>query len=266
MAGIQADITAAEDRAAALRQEMRDKLAGQTDLTEQTKHLAQPVSDKKADQAALSAEKDSVLRSVEDLRGLQADMVSDRAERDRRVQAYRQANEKALADMAGHQAALAEKNDRAAQLRMFGRGWYTLVHSVVEPGQSIGEQLAARGIRPQDLDYVLFSHLDPDHIAGISEVRGAKRLLVAEEEYFWSCRVNLRYYRADLTPQAVAAETAQACLDVLNRLQAAGCDALGLGRKAIWSAWSMSDWRDSDFPAQLQNLRCTVEVRSEPAA
>lgn len=76
---------------------------------------------------------------------------------------------------------------------MFGRGWYTLVHSVVAPGQSIGEQLAARGIRPRDLDYVLFSHLDPDHIAGISEVRGAKRLLVPEEEYFWSCRVNLRY-------------------------------------------------------------------------
>ena len=64
--------------------------------------------------------------------------------------------------------------DRAAQLRMFGRGWYTLVRSVVAPGQSIGEQLAARGIRPRDLDYVLFSHLDPDHIAGISEVRGAK--------------------------------------------------------------------------------------------
>ena len=40
---------------------------------------------------------------------------------------------------------------------------------------------------------MLFSHLDPDHVAGISEVRGAKRLLVAEEEYFWSCRVNLRY-------------------------------------------------------------------------
>ena len=83
--------------------------------------------------------------------------------------------------------------DCAAQLRMFGRGWYTLVHSVVAPGQSIGEQLAARGIRPRDLDYVLFSHLDPDHIAGISEVRGAKRLLVPEEEYFWSCRINLRY-------------------------------------------------------------------------
>lgn len=99
------------------RQEMRDKLAGQTDLTEQTNQLAQAVSDRKADQAALSAEKDSVLRSVEDLRGLQADMVSDRAERDRRVQEYRQANEKALADMAGHQAALEEKNARVIQLR-----------------------------------------------------------------------------------------------------------------------------------------------------
>ena len=42
--------------------------------------------------------------------------------------------------------------DRAAQLRMGGRGWYTRVHSVGEPGQSIGEQRAARGIRPQDLD------------------------------------------------------------------------------------------------------------------
>ena len=80
------------------------------------------------------------------------------------------------------------------------------------------------------------------------------------------CRVNLRYDRADLTPQAVSAETAQACLDVLKRLQAAGCDALGLGRKAIWLFGSMADWRDSDFPARLQNLRWTVKVRSEPAA
>ena len=85
-------------------------------------------------------------------------------------------------------------------------------------------------------------------------------------QLFGNARIGLRYDRADLTPQAVSAETAQACLDVLNRLQAAGCDALGLGRKAIWSAWSMSDWRDSDFPARLQNLRWTVEVRSEPAA
>lgn len=102
----------------------------------------------------------------------------------------------------------------------------------------------------------------PEHAIHLTEASTSIRLT----ENTAACRVNLRYDRADLTPQAVSAETAQACLDVLNRLQAAGCDALGLGRKAIWSAWSMSDWRDSDFPARLQNLRWTVEVRSEPAA
>ena len=102
----------------------------------------------------------------------------------------------------------------------------------------------------------------PEHAIHLTEASTSIRLM----EDTAVCRVNLRYDRADLTPQGVSAETAQACLDVLNRLQAAGCDALGLGRKAIWSAWSMSDWRDSDFPARLQNLRWTVEVRSEPAA
>ncbi|MBD9172788.1 MAG: hypothetical protein EGP83_08975 [Clostridiales bacterium] len=102
----------------------------------------------------------------------------------------------------------------------------------------------------------------PEHAIHLTEASTSIRLM----EDTAVCRVNLRYDRADLTPQAVSAETAQACLDVLKRLQAAGCDALGLGRKAIWSAWSMSDWRNSDFPARLQNLRWTVEVRSEPAA
>ena len=102
----------------------------------------------------------------------------------------------------------------------------------------------------------------PEHAIHLTEASTSIRLT----EDTAICRVNLRYDRADMTSQAVSAETAQACLDVLKRLQAAGCDALGLGRKAIWSAWSMSDWRDSDFPARLQNLRWTVEVRSEPAA
>ena len=113
----QAAIDAAEERAAQLRRSMQDKLTGQTDLTEQTNRLAQAVSDKKAAQAALSAEKDGALRSVEDLKGLQADMVSDRAERDELAQRYRQANEKAAAEMAQHQANLTEHNRRTDTLR-----------------------------------------------------------------------------------------------------------------------------------------------------
>jgi glyoxylase-like metal-dependent hydrolase (beta-lactamase superfamily II) len=56
-------------------------------------------------------------------------------------------------------------------------------------GMAIHEQLAERGIRPEDLDIVLLTHFDPDHVAGIRHVKDAKRILVAEDEYFWNCRV-----------------------------------------------------------------------------
>lgn len=59
----------------------------------------------------------------------------------------------------------------------------------VPAGMAIHEQLAERGIRPEDLDIVLLTHFDPDHVAGIRHVKDAKRILVAEDEYFWNCRV-----------------------------------------------------------------------------
>ena len=59
----------------------------------------------------------------------------------------------------------------------------------VPAGMAIHEQLAERGIRPEDLDIVLLTHFDPDHVAGIRHVKDARRILVAEDEYFWNCRV-----------------------------------------------------------------------------
>lgn len=102
----------------------------------------------------------------------------------------------------------------------------------------------------------------PDHALHLTEARSRIRLADSEA----SCRIDLRYDHADLTPQAVSAETAQACLRVLQRLQAIGCDALGLGRQAIRDSLHMADWRACDFPSRLQQLCWTVEVRSEPAA
>lgn len=56
------------------------------------------------------------------------------------------------------------------------------------PGQAVHEQLAALGIRPQDLKLVIVTHLDPDHVSGVRHVAGAKRIIMPEDEYFWSCR------------------------------------------------------------------------------
>ena len=58
----------------------------------------------------------------------------------------------------------------------------------VPKGMAVHEQLADRGIRPEDLDHVILSHLDPDHVAGLRHLRGAKHILLPEDEYFWSCR------------------------------------------------------------------------------
>ena len=44
------------------------------------------------------------------------------------------------------------------------------------------------GIQPQDLDYVLLTHLDVDHVSGLRHVSGAKHIVLPEYEYYWSCR------------------------------------------------------------------------------
>ena len=58
----------------------------------------------------------------------------------------------------------------------------------VAKGQTVSEQLEAHGIRPEDLDCVILTHLDADHVAGLQSVSGAKRIVLSEDEYFWACR------------------------------------------------------------------------------
>ena len=61
-------------------------------------------------------------------------------------------------------------------------------HPDLPKGMAVHEQLAAMGIRPEDLEYVLLTHLDPDHVAGLRHVKRARHILLPEDEYFWSCR------------------------------------------------------------------------------
>ena len=82
--------------------------------------------------------------------------------------------------------------DAAAVRSLLGAPFAAYLRPSVGADQSIGEQLAARGLRPEDLDLVLLTHLDADHVGGLHELRGAKRFLVPEDEYFWSCRTVYR--------------------------------------------------------------------------
>ena len=61
-------------------------------------------------------------------------------------------------------------------------------HPYVPAGMTAAEQLKAMGIRPEDLSLIVLTHLDADHVMGLKSLRGAKKILLPEDEYFWSCR------------------------------------------------------------------------------
>ena len=63
-----------------------------------------------------------------------------------------------------------------------------LYHPMLPAGMAVHEQLAKLGIRPEDLEAVILTHLDPDHVAGLRHVQKARSIILPEDEYFWSCR------------------------------------------------------------------------------
>jgi len=50
-------------------------------------------------------------------------------------------------------------------------------------GLAVDEQLSALGISPENLDYVLMTHMDIDHDSGLKLVRNAKKILVSPGEW-----------------------------------------------------------------------------------
>ena len=73
--------------------------------------------------------------------------------------------------------------DRKAQIKSLG-SWrlYMVNQGRIAKGQAVDEQLAAMGLKPSDIDYVILSHLDCDHANGLSQVKEAKHILVARDE------------------------------------------------------------------------------------
>ena len=64
-------------------------------------------------------------------------------------------------------------------------GWanWMAFRGTLPEGTAVHEQLAARGIQPRDLDYVVISHLHADHVSGLSHVREAKKILTSRLEW-----------------------------------------------------------------------------------
>lgn len=83
------------------------------------------------------------------------------------------------------------KLDRKAQIKDLGHVLYRLNQGVLPAGMAVDEQLAAMGVSVKDLDYVVITHLDCDHVCGVEQVRNAKVILVSKEEYISDRRFSL---------------------------------------------------------------------------
>ncbi len=73
-------------------------------------------------------------------------------------------------------------------------------------------------------------------------------------------RLTLRCTGSPLTEEALSRAVASACLGVLNRLSAMGCDALGLGGQAVRQVSDMTEWHDLAWPERYRELDWSVSV------
>lgn len=82
---------------------------------------------------------------------------------------------------------------RKDQIKHLGRFHYWINKAILPEGQAINEQLEQLGIKPQNIDYVILSHLHSDHASGLKLVREAKNIMVSEQEWQAAQKDKLRY-------------------------------------------------------------------------
>lgn len=105
----------------------------------------------------------------------------------------------------------------------------------------------------------------------LSLARGTLTLLDADAEVKLDedgvlCRVNVRYSAAFMTEEGVQQELISAMQGLMSRLAAAGCDALGLGRKLMLECLTMEEWYSRNWPAEYPSLKWRFVVNAEREA
>lgn len=60
-------------------------------------------------------------------------------------------------------------------------------------GEAVTEQLDMLGLKPQDLEYVVLTHMDIDHVSGLGLVKGAQNIMASGEELKAAGSTQVRY-------------------------------------------------------------------------
>lgn len=114
---------------------------------------------------------------------------------------------------------------RLNQKKHLGRLAYSMFRGDLPEGDSIAEKLHSLGIKSEDLDFVILTHLHSDHVSGLKHVQDAKRILTSEIE--WKAAHRRMGYIKSMW-QGVAIETFH-FTDIPHGPTHQGCDLFGDG-------------------------------------
>jgi len=78
-------------------------------------------------------------------------------------------------------------------LRHLGFGLWFASEPVMSAGESVVQQLKQRHLQPSDLDAILLTHLDCDHVSGLLPLKDAARIYTTREELAAASAKNVRY-------------------------------------------------------------------------
>lgn len=68
---------------------------------------------------------------------------------------------------------------------------------IIQEGESIDCQLEKMGLKPSDIDYLFFSHMDFDHTSGLALLCGIRSIQASEEEISDSKKYFFRYVKTN---------------------------------------------------------------------
>lgn len=78
-------------------------------------------------------------------------------------------------------------------LKHLGFGMYFASEPIVTESEAVINRLNETGIKPSDLDAVIFTHLDGDHTSGIVDLPGAKHYYTTGQEIKYASKSKVRY-------------------------------------------------------------------------
>ena len=134
------EIARQDAEAAALRAQVEEKLAGQTDLLALSGKLSEDVSARKEELSALAAEKEATAKALADMEQVCRDMEGDRLTRQRRLEEYRAAIE-------ATEGEIDRRTEAAASLRLRGKGCQDRLTALREAKLLLEQERSAMGAR-----------------------------------------------------------------------------------------------------------------------